>query len=102
MPCAVHDSGPGIPAEHLPCLFERFYRVEKSRSRHFGGVGLGLSLAKHFVALHGGSITVRSGEGRGTTFAVMLPAARVVSSGLAGMRVRAWRTQAFSSGVIRP
>ena len=47
-----------------------------SRSRHFGGVGLGLSLAKHFVALHGGSIAVRSGEGQGTTFGVMLPAAR--------------------------
>ncbi len=70
---AIHDSGAGIPAEHLDRLFDRFYRVEKSRSRELGGVGLGLSLVKHFVELHGGRMTVRSSPGKGTTFEIFLP-----------------------------
>jgi len=70
---AVHDSGTGIPAEHLGHVFDRFYRVDKSRSRESGGAGLGLSLAKHFVELHGGRITVSSSPGRGTTFEITLP-----------------------------
>jgi heavy metal sensor kinase len=66
----VHDSGTGIPTEHLEHLFERFYRVDKSRSRELGGAGLGLSLAKQYVELHGGSISVSSDAGNGTTFTV--------------------------------
>lgn len=71
----IHDSGPGIPTEHLERLFDRFYRVEESRSRELGGVGLGLSLVKHFVELHGGRITVRSSPDEGTVFEVFLPEA---------------------------
>ncbi len=70
---AVRDSGAGIPAEHLPRIFERFYVVDKSRSRKVGGTGLGLSIVKHIVQLHGGSISVASEVGQGTTFTVRLP-----------------------------
>jgi len=69
----VRDSGPGIPEEHRERIFERFYRVDKSRSRVLGGTGLGLSIVKHIVQLHGGTIDVRSEEGKGTTFAVHFP-----------------------------
>jgi two-component system phosphate regulon sensor histidine kinase PhoR len=69
----VRDSGSGIPEEHRERIFERFYRVDKSRSRILGGTGLGLSIVKHIVQLHGGSIDVRSDEGKGTTFSVHLP-----------------------------
>lgn len=72
----VADDGPGIAAEHLPRLFERFYRVGKSRARNEGGSGLGLAIVKHIVESHGGTITVRSTEGEGTTFAFTLPKAR--------------------------
>ena len=70
---SVQDSGPGIPEEELPYLFERFYRVDKSRSRATGGVGLGLTIAKRLVEAHGGSITVRSQVGYGSTCAFTLP-----------------------------
>jgi two-component system phosphate regulon sensor histidine kinase PhoR len=70
----VADDGPGIPAEHLPRLFERFYRVDKGRSRELGGTGLGLSIARHIVESHGGSIRVASRLGEGTRFTVRLPA----------------------------
>ena len=69
----VADHGSGIAPEHLPHLFERFYRVDKARSREFGGVGLGLSIVKTLVEAHGGSIEVRSGVGKGSTFTVRLP-----------------------------
>ena len=72
---AVSDTGPGIPPEHLPHLFERFYRVEKSRSRATGGVGLGLTIAHRAVAGLGGRIDVASEPGRGSTFTVILPQA---------------------------
>ena len=72
----VQDSGVGIPAEHLPRLFERFYRVDKSRDRAKGGTGLGLAIVKHIVLSFGGHITVDSKVGEGTTFTVQLPAQR--------------------------
>jgi heavy metal sensor kinase len=69
----VADRGSGISAEHLPHLFERFYRVDKARSREFGGAGLGLSIVKTFAEAHGGRVEVRSEVGRGSTFVVRLP-----------------------------
>jgi signal transduction histidine kinase len=71
----VHDSGPGIAPEHLPHLFQRFYRVDKSRSRKLGGSGLGLALTRQWVEIHGGTIAVTSAPGEGTTLTVSLPAA---------------------------
>jgi two-component system phosphate regulon sensor histidine kinase PhoR len=69
----VEDSGVGIPAAALPRIFERFYRVDRSRSREMGGTGLGLAIVKHVVRAHGGQVAVRSEEGRGSTFSVTLP-----------------------------
>lgn len=69
----VEDDGPGIPREHLPRVFERFYRVDKSRSRDLGGTGLGLSIAKHLVETQGGSICVESRVGEGTRFTIRIP-----------------------------
>jgi two-component system phosphate regulon sensor histidine kinase PhoR len=71
----VSDEGCGIEAEHLPRLFERFYRVDRARSRRLGGTGLGLAIVKHIVLAHGGSIGVESRPGVGTTFTMRLPAA---------------------------
>jgi two-component system phosphate regulon sensor histidine kinase PhoR len=70
----VRDTGPGIAPEHLPRLFERFYVVDKGRSRQLGGTGLGLSIVKHIVLLHGGEVSVSSTPGAGTTVTVTLPA----------------------------
>ncbi|UKN03815.1 ATP-binding protein [Paracrocinitomix mangrovi] len=68
----VADNGLGIAEDHLPRLFERFYRVDKSRARHIGGSGLGLAIVKHIVEAHGESISVRSTEGKGSTFSFTL------------------------------
>jgi two-component system phosphate regulon sensor histidine kinase PhoR len=69
----VQDNGPGIPAEDLPHIFERFYRVDKGRSREKGGTGLGLSIVKHIVQLHGGRVWAESAPGQGTTIGFSLP-----------------------------
>jgi two-component system phosphate regulon sensor histidine kinase PhoR len=68
----VSDDGIGISAEHLPRLFERFYRVGKSRARNEGGSGLGLAIVKHIIEAHGQTITVKSTEGKGTVFSFTL------------------------------
>jgi two-component system phosphate regulon sensor histidine kinase PhoR len=71
----VEDNGDGIPAQHLERLFERFYRVDRARSRDMGGTGLGLAIVKHLALLHGGEVTVESDLGKGTTFTIHLPKA---------------------------
>lgn len=73
----VADSGPGIAAEHLPRLTERFYRVDRSRSRETGGTGLGLAIVKHVAQRHGGQVQIQSVLGQGSTFSLELPATRV-------------------------
>lgn len=82
----VKDRGKGIPASFLPHLFERFRQADSSSTRQHGGLGLGLSIARHLVELHGGHLTAYSeGEGKGATFAVILPAlSRAISVPLAG------------------
>jgi len=71
----VADQGCGIPAEHLGRLFERFYRVDRARSRKLGGTGLGLAIAKHIAQVHGGSVSVESMVGQGSVFSIHLPLA---------------------------
>jgi two-component system phosphate regulon sensor histidine kinase PhoR len=71
----IGDEGIGIPQEHLPRLFERFYRVEKARSRDHGGTGLGLAIVKHIAQVHGGRASVTSTVGQGSTFTLHLPVA---------------------------
>lgn len=78
--CFVRDFGPGIPSEHLPRLFERFYRVDKARSREAGGTGLGLAIVKHIVLNHGGEAWVTSELGHGSTFWFRLPKAQVTEA----------------------
>ena len=78
---AVKDSGPGIAAEHLPRLSERFYRVDRSRSRETGGTGLGLAITKHVMQRHGGELRIESVLGQGATFKLLLPFSRVLQGG---------------------
>jgi two-component system phosphate regulon sensor histidine kinase PhoR len=70
---SVQDDGPGIPPESLGRVFERFYRVDKARSREQGGTGLGLSIVKHIVQAHSGDVRVESELGKGATFFFTLP-----------------------------
>jgi signal transduction histidine kinase len=72
--CSVHDAGPGIPAEHLPFVFERFYRADASRNRQSGGAGLGLAIARALLKAQGGQISVECPAGGGTIVRFSLPA----------------------------
>jgi two-component system phosphate regulon sensor histidine kinase PhoR len=74
---SVRDSGPGIAPEHISRLTERFYRVDRSRSRETGGTGLGLAIVKHVVQRHGGELRIQSTPGVGSTFAIQFPASRL-------------------------
>lgn len=69
----ISDTGPGIAGQHLPRIFERFYRVDKARSRKLGGTGLGLAIVKHICQVHGGNCRVESEPGKGTTFTIVIP-----------------------------
>jgi two-component system sensor histidine kinase SenX3 len=79
---AVRDHGIGIPSRDLERVFERFYRVDRARSRQTGGTGLGLAIVRHVVQNHGGEVTVESHEGEGTTFTLLLPAAAPIARDL--------------------
>jgi two-component system sensor histidine kinase SenX3 len=73
---SVADHGIGIPRRDLERIFERFYRVDRARSRETGGTGLGLAIVRHVASNHGGEVTVQSREGEGTTFTLVMPAGR--------------------------
>jgi two-component system, OmpR family, sensor histidine kinase SenX3 len=74
----VADQGVGIPSRDLDRIFERFYRVDKARSRETGGTGLGLSIVRHVATNHGGEVLVSSQEGEGSTFVLRLPASLIL------------------------
>lgn len=75
---SVQDTGPGVAPEHLPRLTERFYRVDRSRSRESGGTGLGLAITKHVMQRHGGELKIESELGKGSKFTLIFPASRVI------------------------
>ena len=82
----VADRGPGIPDADLARVFERFYRVDRSRARDPGGTGLGLSIVRHLVELHGGTVTAQNREGGGAMFIVSLPVGMTGATGATGTR----------------
>lgn len=83
----VRDTGIGIPQEHIPRLFERFYRVDKARSRALGGTGLGLAIVKHLVLAHNGQVRVESEVGKGSTFYFQIPASAAREPAVLGQAV---------------
>lgn len=96
---SVCDRGCGIAREHLPHLFQRFYRVDKARSRDVGGTGLGLAIVKHIAGAHGGSVSVTSALGAGSTFSIRLPRAAGTSPAIAPVP---GAEPAVSSSIQRP
>ena len=76
---SVSDTGEGIEASHIPRLTERFYRVDRSRSRETGGTGLGLAIVKHVLTRHGARLEIRSTLGKGSTFSAVFPAGRIIT-----------------------
>ena len=74
---SVTDTGEGIAAEHIPRLTERFYRIDRSRSRETGGTGLGLAIVKHVLTRHGARLEIQSTPGKGSTFSAIFPATRI-------------------------
>ncbi len=95
----VRDTGIGIAREHIPRLTERFYRVDGSRSRETGGTGLGLAIVKHVITRHGGELQIESELGKGSTFRLLLPAARVRSRANA---VNALKEDAAAPALLHP
>jgi len=75
---AVTDTGEGIASEHIPRLTERFYRIDRSRSRETGGTGLGLAIVKHILTRHQAKLEIRSTPGKGSTFSAIFPAERLI------------------------
>jgi two-component system phosphate regulon sensor histidine kinase PhoR len=75
---SVQDTGIGIAPQHIPRLTERFYRVDRSRSRETGGTGLGLAIVKHVLSRHQGRLEIESEPGRGSTFSAVFPAERLI------------------------
>jgi two-component system phosphate regulon sensor histidine kinase PhoR len=96
----VQDDGPGIPAEALERVFERFYRVDKARSREEGGTGLGLAIVKHIVQSHGGKVWVESAAGQGAKFFFTLPADGAVGRQEIGSASKARYGAQPQSGII--
>lgn len=92
----VRDEGIGIETEHLPRLFERFYRIDKARSRRLGGTGLGLAIVKHIAYAHGGTVEVQSTPGKGSTFSIIFPASRAEHLAAAATR---GQDHAFEQGL---
>jgi two-component system phosphate regulon sensor histidine kinase PhoR len=90
----VEDTGPGIAAEHIPRLTERFYRVDEGRSREAGGSGLGLAIVKHVLQHHGATLEVASTPGAGSSFACVFPARRVLSGARSANMSAAFRSAA--------
>jgi two-component system phosphate regulon sensor histidine kinase PhoR len=86
---SVTDNGIGIPAEHLPRLAERFYRVDRSRSRETGGTGLGLAIVKHVLMRHRGHLEIASTPGEGSTFTCVFPLERAIFTAAEPARARA-------------
>jgi two-component system phosphate regulon sensor histidine kinase PhoR len=99
---SVADSGIGIAAEHVPRLTERFYRVDRSRSRATGGTGLGLAIVKHVLLRHQAEMDIASEIGRGSTFSVRLPARRVERAPGTGDTTHAQRTPAEITSSASP
>jgi two-component system sensor histidine kinase BaeS len=87
----VTDTGIGIAAEHLPHIFQQFYRADSARSRESGGAGLGLAIAKEVIVQHGAEITVASQVGQGTAFTISFPMAGVQSRVARQLNATAWR-----------
>ena len=86
---SVRDTGIGIPAEHIPRLTERFYRVDPGRARQHGGSGLGLAIVKHVLQRHGARLDIESEEGRGSRFTCHFPRSRAVESAQTPTRIAA-------------